>query len=157
LELTEHPLVRKLLSLGLPPEDYVVAGSGPLFAHGLRDLTSDLDVVARGAAWDVARSHGEPVPAPGGGHVIPLFDGAVEIFDQWLSGAPEPDTMIATAERVSGVPFSPLEQVIAWKERQGRPKDRSDIDMIRKYLAATGRDGGKPPQPGTTRRLHGAR
>ncbi|MEV5345648.1 hypothetical protein [Streptomyces achromogenes] len=42
--------------------------------------------------------------------------------------------MIEAAEWVEGIPFSPLGEVLAWKERLGRPKDREDIRLIRRHL-----------------------
>jgi hypothetical protein len=139
LDLTEHPLVRKLLSLNLEPGDYVVAGSGPLLAHGLRKAVGDLDVVARGAAWKVAIDLSEPVPAPSGhGRMVLLFDGCLEVFDRWLPGSAEPDELIEGAELIQGIPFCPLLQVAAWKERSNRRKDREDLLLIQNYLNRNG-------------------
>lgn len=133
--LAGHPLIRELLTLGLPVADYVVTGSGPLLAHGLRGTVRDLDVVARGAAWGAVLRLGESVePASGYGLLVPLFDGDIEVFDRWLPGSPGPDAMIEAAERVQGIPFSPLADVLAWKGRLGRQKDQQDIKLIRDHL-----------------------
>ncbi|APY86882.1 hypothetical protein DCW30_30555 [Streptomyces alfalfae] len=135
MELSRHPLVQKLLSLSLPPTDYVVAGSGPLLAHGLRDRIGDLDVVARGAAWKTVTGLGDPVVAPSGhGLMVVLFGGDIEVFDRWLPGAPEPDVLIENAEWVCGIPFCPLAQILVWKERSLRPKDQTDAQLIMDYL-----------------------
>lgn len=135
MELLQHTFVRQLLSLGLPSADYVVAGSGPLLAHGLRESVGDLDVVARGRAWKAVLELGEPVVPPSGhGSVVLLFDGNIEVFDRWLPGAPGPDELIAGAETIEGVPFCPLRTVLGWKERSGRDKDRDDVRLIRSYL-----------------------
>jgi hypothetical protein len=45
-------LFDKLRTLGLPVGDYAVFGSGPLVVRGLTREYRDLDVVARGAAWE---------------------------------------------------------------------------------------------------------
>ncbi|MFF9509963.1 hypothetical protein ACF1BU_01425 [Streptomyces sp. NPDC014724] len=135
MDLTEHPLVRKLLTLDLALGDYVVAGSGPLLAHGLREAVGDLDVVARGAAWKLAVSLSEPVAAPSGyGRMVLLFDGCLEVFDRWLPGSAGPDELIEGAELIQGIPFCPLLEVAAWKERSDRCKDREDLLLIRSYL-----------------------
>jgi hypothetical protein len=42
-----HPLIRRLNAMKLDPDDYVVFGSAPMFAHGLTDTIDDLDIVAR--------------------------------------------------------------------------------------------------------------
>ncbi|MFI0189304.1 hypothetical protein ACH4PW_17320 [Streptomyces sp. NPDC017082] len=135
MDLARHPLVRDLCSLALPVRDYVVAGSGPLLAHGLRNVVRDLDVVARGDAWKTALRLGDPVvPLSGHGLLVSLFDGGIEVFDRWLPGSPAPDQMIDTAEWVQGIPFSPLRQTLTWKERLGRPKDLEDAELIRRHL-----------------------
>ncbi|MGW1604797.1 hypothetical protein [Streptomyces eurythermus] len=135
MELSGHPLIRELCSLALPAEDYVVTGSGPLLAHGLRDVERDLDVVARGDAWKAVLRLGDPsVPLSGYGCLVSLFGGDIEVFDRWLPGSPGPDEMIQAAEWVEGIPFSPLGEVLAWKERLDRPKDREDIRLIRRHL-----------------------
>ncbi|MFF8613493.1 hypothetical protein [Streptomyces sp. NPDC015350] len=135
MDLTEHPFVRKLLSLDLAVDDYVVAGSGPMLAHGLRKTVGDLDVVARGAAWKVAVGLADPIPAPSGhGHMVLLFDGCLEVFDRWLPGSAEPDELIEAAEFIQGIPFCPLTEVAAWKRRSNRRKDREDLVLIQNYL-----------------------
>ncbi|ATL29807.1 hypothetical protein [Streptomyces formicae] len=135
MELRRHPLVRKLLSLDLPTTDYVVAGSGALLAHGIRDRIGDLDVVARGAAWKTAAGLAEPVTAPSGhGRMVLLCDGDIEVFDRWLPGTPGTDELIAGAEWVSGIPFCPLSQILAWKELSLRPKDQADAKLIKDFL-----------------------
>lgn len=135
MELSSHPLIETLRSLQLPPSDYVVAGSGPLLAHGLRQEIRDLDVVARGAAWKQVLDLSDPVPAPSGyGRMVLLFDGAIEVFDCWLPGTKEPDDLIDGAEFIDGIPFCPLREVLDWKVRLDRPKDREDIKLIKEYL-----------------------
>ncbi len=50
--LSEDRLIRRLIKLvtelDLDRRDFVIFGSGPLLAHGLRRCIRDLDVVARG-------------------------------------------------------------------------------------------------------------
>ena len=137
MELSRHPLIIKLRSLHLPPHDYVVAGSGPLLAHGLRQDLGDLDVVARGEAWERVVTMAEPAPASSGnGSVITLYGGDIEVFDQWLPGTLPADELIDGAEFIEGIPFCPLRTVLAWKIKFGRPKDHLDITLIKEYLAA---------------------
>ncbi|POX48638.1 hypothetical protein [Streptomyces sp. Ru72] len=139
MELAGHPLIRELCSLELSTVDYVVAGSGPLLAHGLRRVVHDLDIVARGDAWKTVLQLGNPETPPSGcGRLVSLFDGDIEVFDRWLPGSPGPDEMIEAAEWVQGIPFSPLREVLSWKERLGREKDQEDIKLIRDYLAHPG-------------------
>ncbi|MFF2750509.1 hypothetical protein ACFVVA_33840 [Kitasatospora sp. NPDC058048] len=139
MDLSQHPLVQNLMSLHLPTRDYVVAGSGPLLAHGLKQDVGDLDIVARGRAWEIITALAPPVPAPSGhGRMALLFDGAIEAFDTWLPGTCERDELIEEAELIHGIPFSPLRRVLRWKQLYDRSKDRDDVVRIRKYLAVSG-------------------
>ncbi|MGW2572310.1 hypothetical protein [Streptomyces sp. NPDC001537] len=136
MELSEHPLIEKLRSLQLPSADFVVAGSGPLLAHGLREDVRDLDVVARGAAWRLALDLGDAVLAPSGhGQLVLLFDGSIEVFDRWLPNGKSTDELIADAEIIDGLPFCSLRDVLDWKVRSDRIKDRLDIQLIKEYLS----------------------
>ncbi|MCL3992841.1 hypothetical protein [Streptomyces lavenduligriseus] len=134
----EHPFFRQLMSLSLPIEDYVIAGSGPMFAHGLRRDIGDIDVVAGSVAWGRALELGHPETAPLGyaQHVV-LSGGTIEILDGWF-GYPV-DALIAEAEIIEGIRFMPLRRVLEWKLKfmdngVGREKDWRDIEMIRQYL-----------------------
>ncbi|MFE2289568.1 hypothetical protein [Streptomyces sp. NPDC059452] len=134
MELRQHPFIRELLSLRLPPADYVVAGSGPLLAHGLRQDVSDLDIVARADAWKIALSMAEAqVPPSGHGLMVVLFGGNIEIFDQWLPGARDADELIDSAELIEGIPFCSLAEVREWKTRSNRAKDQRDIELIEEH------------------------
>ncbi|MFC8738976.1 hypothetical protein [Streptomyces sp. NPDC057176] len=133
--LRQHPFIRELLTLNLPTDDYVVAGSGPLLAHGLRQDVNDLDIVARADAWKIAASMADAtVPPSGHGLMVVLFGGDIEIFDRWLPGAPDADELIDSAEMVEGIPFCPLPQVLEWKTRSNREKDMRDIQLIREHV-----------------------
>lgn len=55
-------LFGKIRALGLPIGDYAIFGSGPLAVRGLMPGARDLDVVARGTAWERWRRLG-PVRA----------------------------------------------------------------------------------------------
>ncbi|WP_329398956.1 hypothetical protein [Streptomyces melanogenes] len=135
MELRKHPLIEKLRSLQLPSADYVVAGSGPLLAYGIRADIRDLDIVARGTAWKRVIALAAPTPAPSGhGRMVLLFDGAIEVFDCWLPGTKGPDGLIDEAELIEGIPFCPLKEVLDWKRRSDRRKDREDVKLIRGFV-----------------------
>ncbi|OKI10191.1 hypothetical protein A6A06_00045 [Streptomyces sp. CB02923] len=126
-------MFQELLSLELPTADFVIAGSGPMLAHGIKPEIGDLDIVARGAAWKKAISLGEPVPAPLGyvEHVL-FFSGNVEVLNGWF--AYSVDELIEEADVFSGLNFSPLKRVLEWKTQLARKKDRADIEAIHRYL-----------------------
>lgn len=131
--IANHPLILKLLSLGLPAKDYAVFGSGPMFAHGLKDLGHDLDLVARGEAWKMMLQSGQ-IDTSKGYPIATYFDGEIEAFDSWGPGKWDTDELIDTAEEIEGIRFVQLEKVLAWKKVMNRPKDVEHVRLIEEYL-----------------------
>ena len=130
-------LFEKLGTLLLPTSDYAVFGSGPLVAHGLLEEAQDVDVVARGAAWERATELGPVLVAALGDPVVRLESGAIEIFSGWLGW--DIDAIIEGAELIDGLPFARLEDVLAFKRAYGRPKDLEHARLLEAYLR------GRPP------------
>lgn len=125
-------LFGKLRALGLPAGDYAVFGSGPLAVRGLIGKMRDLDVVARGAAWEEAKRLGPARSAPGGDPVVWLGGGEIEVFGGWLGW--DVDAIIDNAETLGGLPFARLEDVLAFKLSYGRPKDLEHVRLIEEHL-----------------------
>ncbi|MEU7863865.1 hypothetical protein [Nonomuraea sp. NPDC049141] len=123
-------LFAELARLALPRGDFVVCGSAALYVRGLRARMGDLDVVARGAAWDIVRTLAAPQPALSGyGLVVNHPTAAIEFVDRWTPGWPT-DYLIASADLIDGIPFMRLGDVLAWKQRARRPKDLPDIAAV---------------------------
>lgn len=140
MALSELRLFRLLEKLALPAGDFIVAGSGPLLAHGLKPSIHDLDLVARGKAWELAAARAPIVGSKSGfGQRVVLCHGAVEVFDHWLGGSGDVDAMIDGAELIEGVPFMSLPDTLRWKRRLGRAKDLADIRLIERYLSVPAR------------------
>ncbi|MFF7248816.1 hypothetical protein ACFZBU_33475 [Embleya sp. NPDC008237] len=131
--LRDHPIFREFRTLGFPSEDCVVAGSGPLLAHGIRSDISDLDIVVNASLWESVKQLGQPTASPFGfvRHIL-LFDGRIEILNGWF--AYDVNSLIAEAEFFEGVGFLPLERTLEWKSRLNRAKDRRDVELIAEYL-----------------------
>ena len=121
-----------LRALDLPDGEYAVFGSGPLIIRGIIEATNDLDVISRGAAWEIAAGEGELV-AERGVTVARLFDGAITVGTEWAIGAFGVDELIDTAEVIDGLPFVRLDHVVAYKELAGRPKDLEHLEALRRY------------------------
>ncbi|MGN9845151.1 hypothetical protein ACTMTI_44210 [Nonomuraea sp. H19] len=126
-------LFAELARLSLPRGHYVVCGSAALYVRGLRARMGDLDVLARGAAWDVVLSLGiAPTAAPSHhGQVIHHPTLAIEFVDRWTPGWPT-DDLIDSADLIDGFPVMRLGDVLAWKEHAHRLKDQPDITAIHK-------------------------
>ena len=134
--LVAHPLIARLLALHLPAKDYAVFGSGPLLAHGLVTTVHDLDVVARGRAWQRASRLGKPVPAPSGtGLMVETADGHLQVFTAWTSGQWDVGRLIDEADVIDGIRFVTLPVVLAWKRQSSRPKDLEHIRLIEQHLS----------------------
>lgn len=140
MALSEHKLIRLLEGLALPVSDYVVTGSGPLLAHRLKGEIHDIDLVARGRAWEMAAQQSRPRRSKSGfGLRIVLFGGDIEVFDHWIGGLTDIDAMIDSSEFIEGVPFLPLADTLRWKRGLGRAKDLSDVALIERHLAVPAR------------------
>ena len=117
-----HPLLRELLDLGFPEGDYALFGSGPLLVRRWIDEVGDLDVIARGAAWDQARRLGEPTRDDEVDFEIVAIGESITVGPKWGIGEVSVDDLIDEAEIVDGIPCARLEHVIAYKRLADRPK-----------------------------------
>lgn len=122
--------------LNLPIGQYVVFGSGPLMAHGIRD-TTDVDLFVTPTLYQTLKADGwdeKELNNPPGG--VCLFRGTYEADDTWHYGDydPTPEEIIGIADMIQGVPFAPLVEVLKWKQAFGRPKDVADVGLIEQYL-----------------------
>ncbi|SRR6266545_5223270 len=129
--LHEHPFIRRLAALGLDPDDFVIFGSGPLLAHGIRTAIRDLDVVARDRAWRRACEIG--LPAAGGitgAPAVQFWGGKIMLFRDWITPDWDPGGLIDRAEVIAELRFAPLADVLAYKLLLQRPKDLTDIQGI---------------------------
>ncbi|MBV9796275.1 MAG: hypothetical protein JO016_20325 [Actinobacteria bacterium] len=126
-----HSLEKLVTELDLERHDFVIFGSGPLLAHGLRDNIRDLDVVARGAAWRCVSRLGVPALGSINGAPMALFyDGSIQFSRGWVSDDWTADDLIERAEIIEGLPFARLADVLAYKQMLRRPKDLPDIEAL---------------------------
>jgi hypothetical protein len=143
--LSGHPLVRSLLDLGLDRRDFVVFGSGPLLAHGIRTNLRDLDVVATRQAWERVRSLGSPMAGEISGAPMRRFcDGRIHICEEWISGLWDTEDLIDQADVIDGIRFAPLTDVLDYKRMLMRPKDVSDIALVTEHLESVAEWGWCP-------------
>jgi hypothetical protein len=145
-DISEHLLLRRLLALRLETSDFVIFGSAPLLVHGLRTNVSDIDVVARGAAWERARAIGILTTGPlSGAPMAHFWGGLIEVSPRWTSRQWNVDDLIEHADIVQGVRFANLHNVLTHKRMLNRAKDMADIAMIERHLAG--------PAPATSLRV----
>lgn len=128
-----------LRSLSLQPGDFAVFGSGPLLARGIISDVNDLDVIARGEAWQRAAATGTPVHLPNLAITIASFhDGLVTVGSAWAIGEVDIDELIDTADDFYGIPYVRLEHVVAYKRLAGRPKDLDHLRKLERWQRSHG-------------------
>ncbi len=133
--MTKQEIVAKVKELDLPDGSYVVFGSCPLAAAGIREA-KDIDLlVSKGlfaelkkAGWRVL--HKSPTDKP-------LTHDVFEAHDNWnfSSYSPTLKDLLSTATIIDGVPFASLQEVRKWKLASGRPKDLTDVKLIDNHLS----------------------
>ncbi|MGH4011288.1 MAG: hypothetical protein ACRDTH_24530 [Pseudonocardiaceae bacterium] len=149
----ENPFITRLIEFGLDRDNFVLFGSAPLLAHGLRRDIRDLDVVARGHAWRHVSARGIPgFGAVSGDPVAHFWGGRIQFSRGWISPDWDPDELIDSAEMIEGLRFARLTDVLAYKQVLGRPKDLVDIRRILTMVEPLTR---VPTQPGLELRQPG--
>jgi hypothetical protein len=157
--LSEHRLIRRLAmlvtELDLDPRHFVIFGSGPLLAHGLRSGIHDLDIVARGPVWQRVCDYGCPgTGSVNGAPMMQFWDGLIGFFREWISDDWDTDDLIDRAESIQGWPFATLADVLAYKQVLLRPKDHPDIALLHHAIGAgfSGASAGCRTGPRSARR-----
>ncbi len=133
-EKLKHPLIEKLLSFDLPKDDFVLAGSAAMYFVGIKDLGHDLDVIARGEAFEKAKQFGVMDKAPDGSDKVVIEGGKIEIFSLWIGNKEETESIINTGKEIENVKVMWLEEVIKYKKYLNREKDILHIKLIEEYL-----------------------
>jgi hypothetical protein len=137
--LSDERLIRRLVKLvaelDLDRRDFVIFGSGPLLAHGLRQRIRDLDVVARGDVWRRVSRYGcRAAGSINGASMAVFWGGLIQFSSGWISDDWDTDNLIDRAEIIEGLPFAQLADVLEYKQMLSRPKDQSDIRTLLRLL-----------------------
>ena len=123
-------IIAKVKSLELPKGSYVVFGSCPLAAAGIREA-SDIDMLVTKELFDYLGQHGwaELIKSE---NDKPLTKEDFEVHYKWDFSSYQPtlEHLLSTADVVDGIPFASLLEVRKWKASSGRPKDLKDIERI---------------------------
>lgn len=121
-------LLKEFAKLNIPDGQYAIYGSGPLAIREIRDAR-DLDVAVKDRFYaDMVNMHPEKEKGK-----IELSGGKIEIYPAWNSLMDNAEEAIDRAELIRGFRFVKLEDIIEWKQKMGRDKDKRDIELIKKY------------------------
>lgn len=124
-------MIEAVTRLALPPGHWAVHASAVLVLHGLVEEAGDVDVIARGPAWQHALRLGEPTPGKMD-LCVAVPELGLEVWSGWMDE--DVDRLVDTAEDVSGVPCVSLPAVLRFKEAAGRPKDAAHVAALRHHL-----------------------
>lgn len=132
--INKQEIIDRIKQHNLPVDDYVVFGSGPLAAAGIRPA-ADIDLVVAPQLFDQMRKSGWQ-QAEGLRGEPRLTYGDFEVFMEWNFGGycPTLSELQESADVIDGIPFVNLREVNKWKQVCGRPKDIADINLINLYL-----------------------
>ena len=125
-----HPALTELRELGLERADHALFGSGPLLVRGWIDEVGDLEVIARGTAWEQAQEIGELVHLDAYNVDIVEIGDMITVGTSWGYGDVDIDHLIDTAEDIDGIRCVQLQHVVAYKRVAARPKDLAHLDII---------------------------
>ena len=142
--LSENRLIRRLAilvtELDLDRRDFVIFGSGPLLAHGLRYGIRDLDIVAREPVWQRVSEYGcQGTGSINGAPMAVFWNGLIQFSQGWISDDWDADDLIGRSESIQGWPCAQLTDVLAYKQMLLRPKDHLDIAVLHQALCLPAR------------------
>ncbi|THV38622.1 hypothetical protein [Glycomyces buryatensis] len=124
------------------PNDFVLVGSARLWLEGIVGRLADIDIVARNETWERAQKiahnylhngtySGENTGAP----VVQLYGKRIDVCPSWVGDRFDADELIDHADVISGLRHMSVADVVAYKRKLGRPKDRQDLARIRSRTA----------------------
>ena len=132
MQLSE--ILQKVKQLGLPDGSYVVYGSGPMAAAGIREA-NDIDMLVSPELFKKLERDGWQVRQKGPND-NPLVFNDFEAHQSWSFSDYNPalEHLLASATVVDGVPFAALEEVRKWKAANITGKSQRDIELIDDYF-----------------------
>ena len=137
-------ILKEIKKLKFPLDSYVVVGSGPMAAHGLKEI-HDIDIVITPKLFEQCKQTGwEQIcwTYPEKTDEIFLRRSAVELYLDVNCGDFNPTTeeLMQRAEVVNGIPFASLEDIMSFKIEcvKTKPKHLRDIELIQKYFDSLG-------------------
>ena len=132
--MTKEDIITKVKMLNLPKNSYIVFGSCPMAALGIREA-NDIDLLVSQEIYETLKSDGWK-KIDKGPKDKPLVCDVFEAHNNWdfSSYSPTLIELLANAVEIDDVPFASLDDVRKWKVASGRPKDVVDIKLIDNYL-----------------------
>lgn len=133
--MTRQEIIDKVNMLSLPQGSYVVFGSGPMAAVGIREA-GDVDLyVTEGVLRGFVKQGWKQIIK--GPKDAPYASGGYEAHANWDFSPYNPtlSQLLKTVVVLDGVSFASLEEVRKWKIASGGSKHLADVELIDNYLA----------------------
>lgn len=132
--MMKDEIVAKIKAQDFPMGSYVVYGSGPMAAAGIRP-THDIDLVVLPSLYALLQHQGWRFKDDPHGNPM-LMSGDFEVSKTWVFGSYNPSfqELLETADIIDNIPFVNLHEVKKWKQTYARPKDLDDVKLIDDYL-----------------------
>lgn len=138
-----HPLCEILVKFQADKENFAITGSSALYLRGLLTrIPGDLDVIARGSAWETFTQQfpaAKVEPYKSLKILISTEYGNIEIFNEWLGDRQKTNQAINQAEWVDRyglkLPLVQVSEVIQYKRSLGREKDQEDLKELKSILS----------------------
>jgi len=130
-------IIERIKEFNFPVGQYVIIGSGPLDALGIRPA-NDIDIAVTTELFKTLHASGGWEEEERYGKIFLKRDG-LDINPE-LSWSDYPTTTkeaIASALVIDDIPFMNLEELKRFKTALGREKDKTDIALIEKYQRNT--------------------
>lgn len=113
----------KLLALNLPPDEFVIFGSGPLAVRGWRE-NDDIDIVVSPKLWSELITKYPVINEKS------IKFEKIEIFANWQPWFDSAEELISGADVIDGLRYANLDNLLSWKQSMGREKDLKDVELI---------------------------
>lgn len=134
-------IFEEIKKLNLPLDQYVVVGSGPMVARGIRDF-KDIDILVTEDTFEQLSQEEEWKTSTGEDGRRVLKKDVFEVDRVLWCKDYQPDTndLIKNSEVINGIPFLQLSELIKFKKTLSREKDLKDIELINEYLKSHPKD-----------------
>ncbi len=123
--LKRGDIVAALMDSGLSRSDYWVIMGAALVLHGVRSVTSDIDLALSDILFGQLLDAGYAPLMSRSGRDKVIITGSITGYKDW-----RPSSWVTD----QGIQVATLDSVVAEKEELGRQKDLADIATVRLYL-----------------------
>ncbi|MFA6416149.1 MAG: nucleotidyltransferase domain-containing protein [Candidatus Paceibacterota bacterium] len=125
-----NDLIKDIRQQNFPQNEFAIFGSAVMAIRGIREAPN-IDVIVTDRLW-IELLKTNPLDSEGFIRI-----GSIKISNWWFAPTNKDiNQMINEAEKIKGLPFVKLEEVLYYKKLVRRDKDLIDINLINNFLAS---------------------